>query len=186
LRRRIGLGFTLQGRRHRGGEIELHGERPGMIRQSGSLFKPTAIFLLLITSHSRPALSEVPLGTWMFANRVAIQVFDCRGLLCGRIVWLRRPRTPTGQPDLDNRNPNPSLRQRHLCGLTIIWGMRPSGPAHWTGGWLYDPQNGTTYHLTAEQTSPTTISARVYHGSPLLGRTEILTRDPQLTFDGRC
>lgn len=157
-----------------------------MIRQCGGLFKPTAILLMLIAIHSRPALSEVPDGTWMFANRAAVQIFDCGGLLCGRIVWLLRPRTPTGQPDLDSRNPDPSLRQRHLCGLTIIWSLHSSGPAHWTGGWLYDPQDGTTYDLTAELTSPTTISARVYRGSPLFGRTEILTRDPQLTLDGRC
>lgn len=75
---------------------------------------------------------------------------------------------------------------RHLCGLTIIWGLQPGAPGHWTGGWLYDPQDGVTYDVTAELTSPTTISARVYRGVPLFGRTEILIRDPQLSFDGRC
>ena len=44
-----------------------------------------------------------------------------------------------GQPDLDHLNPDPLLRQRHLCGLTIIWGLQPDGPSHWTAGWLYDP-----------------------------------------------
>jgi hypothetical protein len=47
-------------------------------------------------------------------------------------------------------------------------------------------QDGVTYDVTAELTSPTTISARVYRGVPLFGRTEILIRDPQLSFDGRC
>jgi len=116
----------------------------------------------------------------MFANRVAVQVFDCSGQLCGRIVWLLRPRTPTGQPDLDNRNPEPALRQRHL------WGLQPGAPGHWTDGWLYDPQDGVTYNVNAELTSPIRISARVYRGVPLFGRTEILVRDPQLSFDGRC
>src|SRR5215469_4377226 len=104
----------------------------------------------------------------------------------GRIVWLLRPRTPAGQPDLDTLNPEPSLRRRHLCGLTIIWGLQPGAPGHWTGGWLYDPKDGVTYDVTAELTSPTTISARVYRGVPLFGRTETLVRDPQLSFDGRC
>ena len=28
--------------------------------------------------------------------------------------------------------------------------------------------------------------ARIYRGIPLFGRTEILIRDPELSFDGRC
>ena len=97
-----------------------------------------------------------------------------------QIVWLLRPRTPAGQPDLDHLNPDPSLRQRHLCGLTIIWGLQPEGPSHWTNGWLYDPKDGVTYDVTAELTASNTISARIYRGVPLFGRTEILIRDPQL------
>lgn len=122
----------------------------------------------------------------MFANRVALQIFDCSGLLCGKIVWLLRPDNPAGRPDLDYRNPDPALRQRHLCGLTIIWGMQPNGHDHWSNGWLYDPKDGITYNVTAELTSPSIITARVYRGIPLLGRTEILVRDPPLRSDGRC
>ena len=46
--------------------------------------------------------------------------------------------------------------------------------------------DGGTYNVTAELTAPNTISARVYRGVPLFGRTEILIRDPPLSFDGRC
>ena len=155
-------------------------------QSNGLKFSAIGAVLLLSLWHSRSALSAVPEGAWMFANRVAVQVFDCGGQLCGRIVWLLRPRTPAGQPDLDIHNPEPALRQRHLCGLTIIWGLQPGTPDHWTDGWLYDPQDGVTYDVNAELTSPTTISAHVYRGVPLFGRTEILIRDPQLSFDGRC
>ena len=115
-----------------------------------------------------------------------MQVFECSRMLCGRIVWLARPRTPDGQPDLDRHNPDPSLRERQLCGLTIIWGLRSDGPKHWSSGWLYDPKDGVTYDVTAQLTAPDKISARVYRGVPVFGRTEILIRDPALTFDGRC
>ena len=81
---------------------------------------------------------------------------------------------------------DPRLRQRPLCGLTIIWGLQPKGPGHWSSGWLYDPQDGVTYDVTAELTAPNTIYARVYRGIPVFGRTEILMRNPQLSFDGRC
>lgn len=142
--------------------------------------------LLLIILHIRPASSEVPEGTWLLVNRVAVQVFECSGDLCGKIVWLVRPRGPDGRLDVDHLNPDPRLRQRPLCGLTIIWGLQPIGPGHWSSGWFYDPQDGVTYDVTAELTAPNTISARVYRGVPLFGRTEILIRDPQLSFDGRC
>jgi uncharacterized protein (DUF2147 family) len=142
--------------------------------------------LLMLVVHSRPASAEVPDGTWLFANRVAVEVFECSGLVCGRIVWLLRPRMPDGQPDVDRRNPDPTLRQRPLCGLTIIWGLQPDGADRWSNGSLYDPQDGITYDVTAERTAPDKISARVYRGAPIFGRTEILIRDPQLSFDGRC
>lgn len=149
-------------------------------------FRGACAIMLLLTFHPVPASSAVPRGTWMFANRVALQLFDCSGLLCGRIVWLLRPDNPAGQPDLDFRNPKPALRQRHLCGLTIIWGMQPNGQDHWSHGWLYDPKDGVTYHVTAVLTSPSIITARVYRGTPVLGRTEILIRDPPRRFHGRC
>ena len=150
------------------------------------LFRGACAILLLMTVGALPASAAVPGGTWMFANRVALQIFDCSGLLCGKIVWLLRPDNPAGQPDIDYLNPNPALRQRHLCGLTIIWGMQSNGQEQWSNGWLYDPKDGITYNVTAERTSPSMITARVYRGNPLLGRTEILVRDPPLRVDGRC
>jgi len=150
------------------------------------LVRIVCALMLLTIAHSRPAAAAVPLGTWMFANRVALQIFDCSGSLCGRIVWLLRPDNPAGQPDIDSLNPDPALRQRHLCGLTIIWDLQPNGQDHWTKGWLYDPKDGITYNVDAELTSPSTITARVYRDISLLGRSEILTRDPIITGEGRC
>ena len=34
-------------------------------------------------------------------------------------------------------------------------GLRPDGPDHWSNGWLYDPQDGNTYDVTAELPLPT-------------------------------
>ena len=130
-------------------------------------FRTTCAGLLSIIIYSSPASSQVPEGTWLLANKVAVQVFDCSGLLCGRIVWLAQPRSADGQPDLDHRNPDPALQQRPLCGLTIIWGLQPNGPSQWASGYLYDPEDGATYDVTAELTDPNRISARVYRGTAL-------------------
>jgi hypothetical protein len=52
---------------------------------------------------SASAQSAVPEGNWVVSHKVAIEVFDCSSLLCGRIVWLR----------------NPALRTAEMCGKTI-------------------------------------------------------------------
>jgi uncharacterized protein (DUF2147 family) len=157
--------------------------RPSMMRSAS---RSACAMLLLFAAGIRPAVSAVPGGTWLFDGRVALQTFDCGGLMCGRIVWLIRPDSAAGQPDRDTLNPDSALRQRPLCGLTIVWGMQPNGAGHWANGWLYDPKDGVTYDVDAELTAPNTLTARVYRGVPLLGRTEILVRDPPLSFNGRC
>jgi hypothetical protein len=48
------------------------------------------------------------------------------------------------------------------------------------------PKDGITYNVSAKLTSLSIITAQVYRGIPLLGRTEILVRDPPLRVDGRC
>ena len=160
--------------------------RSCLLSEAHPVLRAISAVLLLLVVYSRPASCEVPRGTWLLANRVAIQVFDCSGLLCGKIVWLARPRTTAGRPDVDHLNPDPKLRERPLCGLTILWGLRPNGPGHWSNGWLYDPHDGHTYNVTAELTSPNRISARVYRGVPAFGRTEMLIRDPHLSFHRHC
>jgi uncharacterized protein (DUF2147 family) len=128
----------------------------------------------------------MPQGVWLIDNEVAVQIFDCSNLLCGRVVWLLIPRDPQKRLVIDKKNPEPSLRQRPLCGLTIFWGLRTSGPDRWAGGWFYNPDDGKTYNISAELKSADTIEARIYVGIPLLGRTKILHRVPHGTSSGWC
>ena len=99
-------------------------------------------------------------------------------------VWLRRPRDQAGQLDRDLKNPDPALRQRLLCGLTVFWAIRPAGPNEWTGGRFYNPEDGKTYRITAELRSADIIVARIYFGVPLFGETKTLMRVPRLTSEG--
>ena len=134
---------------------------------------------LLLTTAVLPyaAAATVPTGIWMAEDgRAAIELFACGGLACGRIRWMSVPRDKTGALDRDRRNPDPALRSRLLCGLTILWNLHPDDRDGWVGGWLYNPRDGRTYHVTARQQSADTIAARVYVLHPLFGRTEILTR----------
>ena len=140
------------------------------------------------TLEALPAFARagVPQGVWLMDSRVAVQIFSCSNFLCGRILWMKVPRDTHGQPELDELNPNPALRQRPLCGVTMIGGLRSTGPNSWGGGWLYDPMNGVTYDVSAQVTSADQIVARVYIGIPLLGATKTLVRVAHGTSDGWC
>jgi uncharacterized protein (DUF2147 family) len=133
-----------------------------------------------------PAQPGIPQGVWLLEGRAAVQIFDCEGLLCGRIVWLKVPRNLLGQLNRDKNNPNPALRGRELCGQTIIWGVHPDGPDRWKGGWFYNPDDGATYRFNAQLKSADAMVARIYAGIPLLGKTKTMVRVSQEVTAGWC
>ncbi len=133
-----------------------------------------------------PTPPGVPAGIWLLPLQAAVQIYDCDGRLCGRIVWLSRPRDPEGQLVLDKKNPDPSLRRRPICGLPVLWGLQPAGLDHWKNGWLYNPDEGKTYRVQGQFRGADTLVVRVYVGIPLLGRTSVWQRVPRLSSEGWC
>jgi uncharacterized protein (DUF2147 family) len=132
------------------------------------------------------AQRPVPKGVWLMEGDVAVETFDCEARMCARIVWLIYPRDEEGEFHRDLHNPNPQLRARLLCGLTIIWNLRPAGKDRWQGGWFYNPENGKTYGISVRFTSVDTILARIYVGLPLFGEDRALVRVPHDTTEGWC
>ncbi len=125
-------------------------------------------------------------GVWLMEPDVAIQLFDCAGLICGRVIWLRAPLDSNGLLKRDTLNPDPALRQRQDCGQSIVWGLRPTEPNRWEHGWFYNPDDGKTYRLDAELASTDQILARIYAGLPLFGVTRTLIRVPRGLSKGWC
>jgi len=122
-----------------------------------------------------PASSESdPSGIWLTqAGDARIQVSRCGAGICGRIVWLRDPiDSRTGQPHVDDKNPNPALKQRPIVGLSILIGMRPSGPAKWSGQ-IYNSDDGETYtaHVTVQNDATLDVQGCVGGGMICGGET---------------
>ncbi len=67
-----------------------------------------------------------------------------------------------------------------------MWGLRATGPNEWTEGSIIDPDNETTYRLSATYEADGTLRARIFKGVPMMGRTEILRRVDVQSFKGRC
>jgi uncharacterized protein (DUF2147 family) len=137
-------------------------------------------------SQAHPASAEVPEGVWLIKGKAAVQLFDCKGLLCGRILWLQAAHDPQGQLKRDKKNPDSALRQRELCGLTVIWDLRSSGPNHWDDGWFYYPDSGKTYNVKMELISSDALVARFYLGTSLVGETKTLRRVLHGASEGWC
>ena len=107
-------------------------------------------------------------GTWRTEDLV-LSIFDCGPQVCGRIAWI-------GDPD----------RRPSQCGRVIVWGLQSTGPSHWTNGSILDPDDGATYSLSANYLSNGTLSARIFRGIELLGKTKILSRVPLHSLTGWC
>lgn len=157
----------------------------------GSFLGRTWPVILLLLGMAAPitratAATPVTNEVWLMDGKVAVQMFDCGDLLCGRIVWLVIPRDAQGVLTHDERNPNVALRERPLCGLTVLWALHPKGADRWEGGWFYNPYDGKTYRVSAKLTSADAIVARVYHGIPLFGETKTLQRVPHGKMEGWC
>jgi uncharacterized protein (DUF2147 family) len=107
-------------------------------------------------------------GTWII-NNLVLHIFDCKKLVCGQIVWIKD-----------------AARRPSQCGRTIVWGLRATGPDEWTEGSIVDPDNETTYRLSATFEPDGTLRARVFKGVPIFGKTEILRRVDLRKLEGRC
>jgi uncharacterized protein (DUF2147 family) len=150
-----------------------------------------ALLLIAATFFAVPGIAvaaTIPdAGAW-FVNGTgaALQLFNCSGLLCGRIVSLKNTRDTAGRPASDDNNPDPGSRRRPLCGLTVLRGLHPVGRDRWNSGSLYNPDDGRTYRVSAKLRSADVLVARVYLGSPLFGETKTLLWVPRLGSDERC
>lgn len=119
-----------------------------MERRFFGIAKPFSVALgLILTSISSVTAGPFDLGgVWLTqAGDAKVAVSRCGSSLCGRIVWLKTPIDPaTGKPQVDDKNPNPSLAKRRVIGLGILIGMTSRDSTTWSGR-IYNADDGKTY-----------------------------------------
>jgi uncharacterized protein (DUF2147 family) len=114
-------------------------------------------------------------------GQAAVEVNACGDMRCGRIVWLKTPLDAQGRPLRDGYNPSPAERQRPLCGVQIIDGLKLQGDGSWDAGRIYDPEEGKSYDV-AITVSGANLEVRGYIGLKMMGETVVWTRQAgQLT-----
>jgi uncharacterized protein (DUF2147 family) len=109
------------------------------------------IIAALLAASPLSAQAIEPTGVWLTEKGDArIKATKCGSGICGVVVGLKDPiDRATGQPQVDDKNPNPALRDRPMVGVSLFIGMRPSAPGKWSGQ-IYNADDGGTYvsHVT--------------------------------------
>jgi len=130
-----------------------------------------AIAFALLAARILTAQAGGVVGDWQDPTGSILHIDRCGNDVCLWIVALG----PTAPSPFDIHNPESSQRGRALCGLEIGSGFWLRDPDHATGGTLYDPKTGKTYHgnMTAKGAK---LNLRGYVGIPLFGATETWSR----------
>jgi len=110
--------------------------------------------LALLAGAVAPAFAApVPVtGHWTTVEgKALVEIGACGAQLCGHIVRILKP-TP-GRVQTDIENPDKTLRNRPLAGLTLLSGFTADGDI-WKGK-IYDPESGKTYRSELRRTGDT-------------------------------
>src|SRR6202790_399768 len=118
-----------------------------------------AILMALLAAPANGQTGGEVSGIWLTqAGDAKVRVSRCSGGICGVVVWLKDPINPaTGKPQVDDKNPNPSLARRPMIGLPLFSDMRPSGPNRWSGQ-IYNADDGRSYASNISVSGPDSLT----------------------------
>jgi len=128
-------------------------------------------WLLMAVLYPLKAQTDSIIGEWQDPTGSTLRIDRCGHELCIWIAGISR-NAPAGT---DIHNPDAGLRQRPLCGLRIGTGFKPEHDNRASGGTIYDPESGKTYHGEMKVEGQQ-LRLRGYVGFSWFGRTEIWER----------
>lgn len=107
------------------------------------------------------------MGYWQEPGGSVLHIAPCGDAVCATLAKISKSAPGT----VDHNNPDASLRDKPLCGLTIGTGFRLDGPDKAEDGKLYDPKSGKTYQGTMRSEGDV-LHMRGYIGMKAFGRSE--------------
>lgn len=152
-----------------------------MKKQKKSAILTLLLIVAAMTSVSAQTVqSDDILGKWLSfkedRHNGTIEIYRTeKGTYEGKVIWSETP----GRKD--TLNPDPSLRDKPIVGLVILHNFKYEGENDWSGGRIYDPNNGKDYksymELEDDGKDKNTLRLRGYIGFSFIGRTAIWKRD---------
>ncbi len=118
------------------------------------------------------AFAQDVVGKWKLENGTAIvEIYKSGNVYNGKIVWLKNPTEADGRPAMDDKNPKKELRTRKIIGLNMLNNLKSDGKGEYSGGTIYDPNNGETYYCSLEVKGNTLKVRGSLDKSGWIGRT---------------
>lgn len=107
------------------------------------------------------AANASPMGVWLdHTGRAAIEISDCGGKLCGRMVWFKDTANNAG------------------CNMQIIGDVKPVSGGKWDNGWILDPEKNAKYDVEITPIGDSKLKVMGYAGMKFLSETFTWTRAP--------
>ena len=139
------------------------------------------IFCTLLSFFSFSQKKDALVGVWLEEEgQSKIEIYavnTSEGIKYeGKIIWLEEPLRENGEIKLDDKNPNPQLREQTILGLIIMKDLKFKRTSYWYDGSIYDARSGKTYSLEIIMPDKNTLKLRGYLGISLIGKTTIWKR----------
>ena len=111
----------------------------------------TLMWMLAGVTLAKADMADQAFGVWRHPeNGSHVEMSKCGDKLCAKIVSVE------DSQKVDDKNPDPALRNRPIIGLPIMTDAKKTGPATWTGS-LYNRADGKTYAGTITVRSSDTL-----------------------------
>ena len=137
--------------------------------------------LVALEGFPEPARAETPsvIGLWLDnEGKAAIEIARCDRNMCGNIVWLKEPNDKDGKPWADILNADESKRKTPICGLPVMGDLKRETNGEWTGGWIYDPEQGKRFNVEVLPKDEKSITVFAFDKERARSETMVWTRMP--------
>jgi uncharacterized protein (DUF2147 family) len=131
-----------------------------MIASVTRLARAAVLFAATVAT-TTPSAAQEATGIWYdHTGRGAVEITNCGGALCGRIVWLK---------DAANGK---------ACGTQVIGNVKAVAAGKWDKGWIYDPDDDARYSVEITSLGSDRLKVMGYLGSKMLSETMTWRRAP--------
>lgn len=142
-----------------------------------TLLKCAAV-ALFTAAFGNPAFAASPdavPGKWQTPTRHGVvEIARCGDSICGHLLESDGIRADADLRDVNNKDA--SKRTRRVKGLAML-GDFTRNDGKWSGGWVYNAEDGGTYKATITPTGPNSLKLKGCIVWPLC-KTQVWTRLP--------
>jgi len=120
-----------------------------------------SLSLCLVVLFSTTSARADIAGIWSTVEgKSHVKIAPCGDKFCGKIIWLKEPKTAGGKAKTDKNNEDPNLRGQKIMGLEMLKGFESDGKNEWDDGTIYNPEDGKNYSSSISLVNPNELEVK--------------------------